>query len=88
MKKLSKYLLWAFGAAWILQIIAGILFHKGNSINLLCLEQRYEALAAFAIIMLHLQILQEERYLSQEFGSPYVEYKRRVFRYLGRCRQE
>ena len=33
MKKLSKYLLWAFGAAWILQIIAGILFRKGNSIS-------------------------------------------------------
>ena len=44
--------------------------------------------SAFAIIMLHLQILQEERYLSQEFGTPYVEYKRRVFRYLGHRRQE
>ena len=42
--------------------------------------------SAFAIIMLHLQVLQEERYLSQEFGAPYVEYKSRVFRYLGRRR--
>ena len=42
--------------------------------------------SAFAIIMLHLQVLQEERYLSQEFGAPYVEYKSHVFRYLGRCR--
>ena len=33
MKKLSKYLLWAFGAAWIFQIVAGILFRKGNSIS-------------------------------------------------------
>ena len=30
MKKLTKYLLWAFGAAWVLQIIAGLLFQKGN----------------------------------------------------------
>ena len=33
MKKLSKYLLWAFGAAWIFQIVAGILFRKGNSMS-------------------------------------------------------
>ena len=33
MKKLSKYLLWAFGAAWIFQVVAGILFRKGNSIS-------------------------------------------------------
>ena len=32
MKKLTKYLFWAFGIAWILQIIAGVLFQKGNSI--------------------------------------------------------
>jgi len=44
--------------------------------------------SAFSIIMLHLQILQEERYLSREFGTPYVEYKSRVFRYMGRCRQK
>lgn len=30
MKKLSKYLLWAFGVAWVFQIIAGILYRKGN----------------------------------------------------------
>lgn len=33
MKKLSKYLLWAFGAAWVLQIIAGVLYRKGNSMG-------------------------------------------------------
>lgn len=32
MKKILNYLFWAFGIAWILQIIAGILFRKGNSI--------------------------------------------------------
>ena len=38
----------------------------------------------FAIIMLHLQILQEERYLATAFGEEYLAYRRRVFRYLGR----
>lgn len=33
MKKLSKYLFWAFGVAWVLQIIAGILYRKGNSMS-------------------------------------------------------
>lgn len=38
----------------------------------------------FAAVMLHLQILQEEKYLTATFGDTYVEYKRKVFRYLGR----
>lgn len=38
----------------------------------------------YAIIMLHLQILQEERYLSSVFGKEYQEYRHKVFRYLGR----
>lgn len=54
----------------------GVFLLFGNPWTALC--------SAFAITMLHLQILQEERYLSREFGAPYVEYKRRVFRYLGR----
>ena len=33
MKKLSKYLLWAFGVAWVFQSIAGILYRKGNSMS-------------------------------------------------------
>lgn len=37
----------------------------------------------FAIIMLHLQILQEEKYLSNEFGDEYKAYKRKVCRYIG-----
>ena len=40
--------------------------------------------SAFAIVMLHLQILQEERYLLSAFGELYQQYKNRVFRYLGR----
>ena len=42
------------------------------------------AFTAFAIAMLHCQILQEERYLTAAFGEEYLEYQRRVFRYLGR----
>ncbi len=38
----------------------------------------------FSVIMLRLQILQEERYLTAAFGEPYTEYKKHVFRYLGR----
>ena len=38
----------------------------------------------FAIVMLHLQILQEERYLTAAFGANYLEYRHQVFRYLGR----
>lgn len=38
----------------------------------------------FAVVMLHLQILQEEKYLAAVFGEPYREYCRQVYRYLGR----
>lgn len=38
----------------------------------------------FAAVTLHLQILQEEKYLTSVFDSPYTAYKSRVFRYLGR----
>ena len=38
----------------------------------------------FAIVMLHLQILQEERYLTDAFGAEYLYYRNRVLRYLGR----
>ena len=40
--------------------------------------------SAFAIIMLHMQILQEEHFLIDTFGEEYMEYKKHVFRYLGR----
>lgn len=42
------------------------------------------AFTAFAIIMLHLQILQEERYMAATFGEEYAAYRRAVRRYLGR----
>lgn len=40
--------------------------------------------SSFAIIMLHLQILQEERYLTENYGDSYREYRKHVFHYLGR----
>lgn len=40
--------------------------------------------SVFAVIMLHLQILQEERYLQTVFGDDYIAYKSKVCRYLGR----
>lgn len=42
------------------------------------------AFTLFVIIMLHLQILQEEKYLAKTFGDQYAAYKHKVFRYLGR----
>ncbi len=36
------------------------------------------------MVMLHLQILQEEKYLLTVFGSEYAEYKRGTGRYFGR----
>lgn len=38
----------------------------------------------FAMTMLHCQILQEEKYLAAAFGEPYLSYKARVHRYIGR----
>ncbi len=40
--------------------------------------------SVFAITMLHLQILQEETFLSKTFGEEYNVYKSKVRRYLGR----
>ena len=55
---------------------AGVLLMYGNLLTL--------GFSAFAMVMLHLQILQEERYLEVVFGAAYVTYKQQVFRYLGR----
>lgn len=38
----------------------------------------------FAIVMLHLQISQEEAFLSTAFGNEYIRYQREVYRYIGR----
>ena len=57
----------------------GVLLLYGNLLTL--------GFSLFAMIMLHLQILQEERFLASTFGEPYWEYCRRVFRYLGRRKE-
>ena len=54
----------------------GVLLLYGNLLTL--------SFSVFAIVMLHLQILQEERYLVNTFGAQHQEYCRHVFRYLGR----
>ena len=36
----------------------------------------------YAVIMLHLQILQEERYLTHSFGEKYIQYKKSTGRYF------
>lgn len=54
----------------------GVLLMYGNLLTL--------GFSAFAIVMLHLQILQEERYLESTFGSAYTGYRKQVSRYLGR----
>ena len=41
-------------------------------------------LTVWVIVMLHLQILQEEKYLPTVFGDEYLRYKKRTCRYLGR----
>lgn len=41
-------------------------------------------LSLFAMVMLHLQIRQEEGYLSRRFGAKYLDYQKRVMRYVGR----
>lgn len=41
-------------------------------------------LSVLAMVMLHLQILQEEQYLPGVFGQDYIEYQNKVRRYIGR----
>ena len=54
----------------------GVLLMYGNLLTF--------GFSVFAMVMLHLQILQEERYLEGVFGTAYAAYKKQVFRYLGR----
>lgn len=39
--------------------------------------------AVYAVVMLHLQILQEEKFLTASFGVQYTEYKKSTGRYFG-----
>ena len=40
--------------------------------------------SAWAAVMLHLQILQEEEHMHRMFGEEYEEYRKQTLRYLGR----
>ncbi len=64
----------------VLALFLGVCLLFCNSITIF--------LTLFAVVMLHFQILQEEKYLTQTFGKPYEEYKETVFRYLGRKRDD
>ena len=59
---------------------AGIFLMYGNLLT--------GAFTLFAVIMLHLQILQEEIYLDEMFGEVYRNYKKHVRRYLGKRREK
>lgn len=39
-------------------------------------------ISLFAVTLMHLQILEEEKYLANRFGTKYLEYKKNVGRYL------
>lgn len=41
-------------------------------------------MSVWAAVMLHLQILQEEKYLHKMFGREYDEYRKHTWRYMGR----
>ena len=58
----------------------GILLIYGNLLTLV--------FTILAVTMLHLQILQEEQYLTATFGAEYQAYRRQVFRYLGRRKEK
>lgn len=57
----------------------GVLLMFFNPFNLI--------FSLFPIIMLHLQILQEEKYMEATFGEKYLDYKSKTFRYLG-CKNQ
>ena len=44
------------------------------------------AVTAWAVLMLHLQVLQEEAYLKDVFGEKYTAYQAETCRYFGRKR--
>lgn len=56
-------------------VYLGIMLMFGNPALLAC--------TAFAIVMLHLQILQEEKFLEEVYGDSYREYKDKASRYAG-----
>lgn len=58
----------------------GVLLLNFNLINLV--------FTVFTILILHLQILQEEKYLERTFKEEYLKYRKITNRYLGRRRND
>lgn len=57
-------------------LYAGTALSFSNVINII--------FACAAVIMLHLQILEEEKFLPSVFGKEYMDYKKSTRRYIGR----
>lgn len=55
-------------------------------LSLLYCNPLLAAVSACAMVMLHLQILREERFLREAFGEAYAAYQRQTARYWGRRR--
>lgn len=56
-------------------IYIGIALGFSNIVNLV--------FTVFVVIMFHLQILEEEKYLPSVFGQDYLDYKKKTMRYIG-----
>lgn len=61
-------------------LFAGILIMFYNPVLLMC--------SAFSALLLHIQIMIEERHLKKTFGEAYIDYKQKVRRYFGRIKQK
>lgn len=59
-------------------LFASILIIYYNQVLLLC--------SVFSAILLHIQIMIEERHLKKTFGEAYIEYKSKVRRYFGKIK--
>lgn len=59
-------------------LFAGILMMFYNPVLLMC--------SLFSAVLLHIQIMLEERSLKKTFGDEYIEYKKKVRRYFGRIK--
>lgn len=50
----------------------------------MCFNPVLAAFSLWSIVMLHLQILLEEKFLAASFGAQYIDYKSKTRRYYGR----
>ncbi|MEY8492285.1 hypothetical protein AALC16_04655 [Lachnospiraceae bacterium 29-91] len=61
--------------------VAAVLVFVAGFVSILCI------LTSFAVIMYHLQIVNvEEDFLLATFGNEYLQYRKKVCRYIGRKR--